>query len=76
MRNDFTRRIDRWNEKDGLKYGAVEIVGSLDEADVLLVVLSSRLDPREMPPPAMSERAGVPGVPRYPIELVPCLISL
>jgi hypothetical protein len=36
VRNNFTKWLDEWNKKDGHKYGTVEIVNELAQADVIL----------------------------------------
>jgi len=36
VRNNFTKWLDEWNKKDGRKYGTVEIVTDLTQADVIL----------------------------------------
>lgn len=33
---NFTKWIDEWNRKDGKKYGAIEVVSELSQADVIL----------------------------------------
>ena len=47
----FAKRFAEWNQKDGLKYGMVEQVASLSDAEVVLVRHDIRLNG---PPPSYS----------------------
>ena len=48
----FSQRFANWNKKEGPKYGLVELVLNLSEADVILVRYDERLNDR--PPPSYS----------------------
>ncbi len=46
IQNAFTRGINQWNKKDGLRYGVIEVVSHLSDADVILARYEVRLNPR------------------------------
>lgn len=49
----FTDRINHWNKKDGLKYGQVEVVSNLSDADTILARYEVRLNDMPVPPSSM-----------------------
>jgi len=53
IQNTFTNRIAEWNKKDGLKYGRVELVSNLSDADVILARYEVRLNDMPAPPSSM-----------------------
>jgi hypothetical protein len=52
IQNTFTKRINDWNRREGVKYGMVELVSNLSDADIVMARYEVRLN--GMPPPPSS----------------------
>ncbi len=50
IHNAFTKRMNEWSKKDGLKYGVIEIVSNVSDADVILARYAVRLN--DVSPPS------------------------
>lgn len=42
VRDNFVKWIEKWNEKDGKKYGLIEIVSEINNADIILARYTNR----------------------------------
>jgi hypothetical protein len=49
VHNSFVKRIGKWNQKNGVRYEALEIVQNLSEADVILAWYSTDVEQRPRP---------------------------